>query len=247
MRFGHNGLVSRVRIAYLAAYAALAALGEALVSRPALLWLRGQGVLRAALPWEVPLGGLAFLLAMLVALATLRLATQAALGRRPRVPQHAAFLLLLALAFALRSQAGEPLPPRDPSPALLAGLRALAVELDRDYRDGYAPEAAKLDAVLAQLPLPGFRRLGRALPLRVRVIASDSAQAEPLPGDAPGTLYIALSTDRTAARLTALSLHGVLKLPSGKPALIEAHTGTHSLPGRDPLVPAYPGMRTVTQ
>ena len=48
-----------IRLLYLAAYAALAALGEALVARPGLLWLRGQGLLRAALPWDVPLGGLA--------------------------------------------------------------------------------------------------------------------------------------------------------------------------------------------
>jgi hypothetical protein len=247
VRFGHNGFVSGVRIAYLAAYAALAALGEALLARPALLWLRGQGILRAALPWEVPLGGLAFLLALLVAGATLFLATQAALGRRLQLSQHAAFLLLLALAFALRSQAGEPRPPPDPSPALLAGLRAVALELDRDYRDGYAPNAAKLDLILAQLPPPGFRRLGRTLPLRVRVLPADAAQIEALVGDAPGTIYIALSKDRASVWLTALSLPGVLKLSSGKPALIEAHAGTHSLPGRDPIVPAYPGMRSVTQ
>ena len=32
-----------------------------------------------------------------------------------------------------------------------------------------------------------------------------------------------------------------------RPAVIEAHTGTHTLPGRDRLVPAYPGMRSVTR
>ena len=30
-------------------------------------------------------------------------------------------------------------------------------------------------------------------------------------------------------------------------SLVEAHTGTHSLPGRDPLVPAYPGMKGITR
>lgn len=236
-----------MRIAYLAAYAALAALGEALVARPALLWLRGQGLLRAALPWDVPLGGLALLLALLVALATLWLASQAALGKRPRVSMHAAFLLLLALCFGLRSVAGEPQPPRDPSAALLAGLRTVAEQLDRDYRDGYAPDSARLDSTLAQLPQPGFLRLGRTLPMRVHLLSSDAAQTEPLAGDAPGTIYLSLSSDRVAVRLTALSLHGLLKLASGKPALIEAHKGTHSLPGRDPLVPAYPGMRSMTE
>src|SRR3954470_17531758 len=40
-RLGHNVLVTGVRIAYLAAYGALSALGEALVARNALIWLRG--------------------------------------------------------------------------------------------------------------------------------------------------------------------------------------------------------------
>jgi hypothetical protein len=240
--------VSGVRIAYLAAYAALAALGEALVARPALLWLRGQGLLHAALPWDVPLGSLSFLLALLVALLTLWLASQAALGQRPRVPMHAAFLLLLALCLGVRAQAGDPQPPRDPAATLLAGLRTVAEELDRDYRDGYSPDEARLDSALAQLPPSGFRRLGRATPLHVRLLPSaGGAQTEPLAGDDPGAIYLAISSDRTAAWLTALSLRGVLKLPSGKPALVEAHKGTHSSPGRDPLVPAYPGMRSVAQ
>jgi hypothetical protein len=251
VRFGHNGLVSGVRIAYLSAYAALAALGEALVARPALLWLRSQGILRAALPWEVPLGGLAFLLAALVALSTLWLAAGVALGRRPRVPQHAAFLLVLAACLAVRAWSGEPRPPRDPAPALLEGLRTAAAELDRGYHGNYASDTSRLDAVLAQLPPPGFRRLGCALRLHARVLAlADGAQAEPLAGDEPGTIYVAVSKDRTAAWLTALTLRAgrpdILRTLSGKPVLIEAHSGTHSLPGRDPLVPLYPGMRSVT-
>jgi hypothetical protein len=122
-----------VRIAYLAAYAALAALGEALVARPALLWLRGQGLFRPALPTEVPLGGLAFALAALVALATLWLAAGAALGRRPHVPQHAAFLLLLVVCLAVRAWSGEPQRPRSPAVSLLDGLRLVADALDRDF------------------------------------------------------------------------------------------------------------------
>ena len=247
MRLGHNGFVSGLRIAYLAAYAALAALGEALVARPALLWLRGQGLSAPALPWDVPLGGLALLLAALVAASTLWLAGSAALGRRPRVPQHAAFLLLLALCLAARAGSGEPLPPADPAPALLEGLRTAAAALDRDYLGAYVPDAAALDSSLANLPAPGYRRLGRTLPLHVRIIPSAAAaQLDPLPGDAPGTLYLALSADRKSVWLTALALRSVLRLASGRPALIESHAGTHSLPGRDPQVPAYPGMRSIT-
>ena len=247
MRLGHNGFVSGVRIVYLAAYGALAVLGEALVARPALLWLRGQGLLRVALPWDVPLGGLSFLLASLVALATLWLAARAALGRRPRLGQHTAFLMLLALCLALRASAGDPRPPADPAPALLEGLRTVAAALDRDYRDAYALDSAPLDAALSKLTAPGYRRLGRALPLHVRVLSpAVGAQLDPLAGDAPGTIYLAASPDRQSVWLTALALRNVLHLSSGKPALIEAHAGTHSLPGRDPLAPAYPGMRSIT-
>lgn len=238
--------MSGVRIAYLAAYAALAALGEALVAGRALLWLRGQGLFHAALPWDVPLGGLSLLLAALVAIATLWLASAAALGKKPRVPQHAAFLLVLALCIAVRTQSGEPRSPRDPVPALLDGLRVAAAELDRDYRGSYVPDAGPLSAALAQVVPPGFRRLGRSISLHARLLsASEGPQLEALPGDQPGTIYVAVSRDRTAAWLTALDLRGVLKLTSGKPALIEAHAGTHSLPARDQLVPAYPGMRSL--
>ena len=233
-----------LRLAYLAAYAALAALGEALVARAALLWLRGQGFLHPALPWEVPLGGWAAAFAALVALLTLWLASEAALGHKPRVPLHAAFLALLVGCFAVRSWGGEPRPPRDPAPALLDGIRAAATELDRGFHGAYTPDAAQLDSALAQVTPPGFRRLGRGIPLHARVLSgADGPQLAPLPGDEPGTVYVSISPDRTAAWITALTLGGALKLASGKPALIEAHGGTHSLPGRDPLVPAYPGMR----
>jgi hypothetical protein len=235
-----------LRIAYLAVYATFAAVGEGLVARPALLWLRGQGILGAALPWEVPFGALALTLAALVALATLWLASGAALGRRPRVPQHAAFLILLGACLALRAATPAPSPPRDPGPALLQGLRAAAEEIDRDFHGAYAPDASQIDGALARIASPGFRRFGRSLPLHARVLsAAAGPQLVPLPGDEPGTIYVAVSKDRTAAWLTALALGGTLRTTSGQPALIEAHAGTHSLPGRDPLVPAYPGMRGV--
>lgn len=236
--------MSGVRIAYLAAYAALAALGEALVARAGLLWLEGQGLFHVALPWEVSLGGWALLLAAVLALMTLWLAAAAALGRRQRLGQHALFLLVLALCLAVRTWGGEPAPPRDPSPTLFDGLRAAAGELERDFHGLYAPDAAQLNGALAQVGPPGFRRLGRGIPLHARVLSgADGPQLVALPQDLPGTIYVALSQDRRAAWLTALSLQGVARLGSGKPALIEAHEGTHSTLGRDPLMPAYPGMR----
>lgn len=224
-----------VRIVYLAVYAALAALGEALVAKPALLWLRSQGVLRAALPWEVPFGALALLLAALLAALTLALAAQAALGARPRVPQHALFLCVLGACFALRFAAGEPRPPPDPAPRLYQGLRAAAEQLDQAFAGTYAP-------MPLQLGDSPFRRFGRTPPLRARFLDdADGPQRTPLAGDAPGTIYVAIGRDRTAAWLTALSIGGVLK------NAIESHAGTHSLPGRDALVPAYPGMRSATE
>ncbi|HEY4730916.1 MAG TPA: hypothetical protein VIH41_07295, partial [Myxococcales bacterium] len=55
-----------------------------------------------------------------------------------------------------------------------------------------------------------------------------------------GTIYLSLSRDRQTAWFTALTLDGVLQMSSGKPAIIEAQAGTHSLPGGDPALPAYP-------
>ena len=63
----------------------------------------------------------------------------------------------------------------------------------------------------------------------------------------PGTLYVAISSDRRTAWLTALGLGGVQRSSSGQPALIEARAGSHSPVGRDPLVPAYPRMRGATR
>jgi hypothetical protein len=234
-----------VRIAYFCAYAAVAALGEALVARPGLLWLRSQGIFRPALAWDVPLGGLLLLCAALLAVFTLWLASDVAQGRRPRMPLHAAFLLLFGICFVLRSTAGDPRPPRDPAPALLDGLRAVADELDRGYAGQYAPDAGQFSSALAQVAPPGFRRLGRGIPLHVRVLsAADGALLDPLEGDQPGTIYVSISKDRQSAWLTALTAgDAVLRLGSGRPAVVEAHGGTHSLPGRDPLVPAYPRAR----
>jgi hypothetical protein len=234
-----------VRVAYFCAYAAVAALGEALAARPGLLWLRSQGILHPALAWDVPLGGLLLLCAALLAVFTLWLASDVARGLRPQMPLHAAFLLLFGICFVLRSTAGDPRPPRDPGPSLLDGLRAAAEELDRGYAGRYAPDESRLRSALARVAPPDFRRLGRGIPLRARILpGADGARLEGIEGDDPGTIYVSISKDRQSAWLTALSEGAaVLRLASGQPALIEAHGGTHSLPGRDPLVPAYPHAR----
>ncbi|HET9751618.1 MAG TPA: hypothetical protein VFP52_01605 [Myxococcales bacterium] len=234
-----------VRLAYFCAYAVVAALGEALVARPGLLWLRSQGIFHPVLAWEVPLGGLLLACAALLAVFTLWLASDVARGRRPQMPLHLAFLLLFGICFVVRQAAGEPRPPRDPAPSLLEALRAAADELDRGYAGQYAPDAGQFSSALAQVAPPGFRRLGRGIPLHARILSgADGARLEALPGDQPGTIYVSISKDRQSAWLTALSEGAaILGLPSGAPAVLEAHAGTHSLPGRDPLVPAYPNAR----
>ncbi|HET7785735.1 MAG TPA: hypothetical protein VFL36_07175 [Myxococcales bacterium] len=234
-----------VRIAYFCAYAVVAALGEALVARPGLIWLRSQGIFHAVLPWDVPLGGLLLSCAALLAVFTLWFASDVAQRRRPQMPLHAAFLLLFGICFVLRQTAGDPRPPRDPAPSLLEALRIAAAELDRSYSGQYAPDAAQFSSALAQVSPPGFRRLGRAIPLHARILSgAEGARLDPLEGDQPGTIYVSISKDRQSAWLTALAGHGtVLRLPSGQPAVVEAHGGSHSLPGRDPLVPEYPRSR----
>jgi hypothetical protein len=233
-----------IRLAYLAAYAALSALGAALVARPAFLWVRSQGLAGAALAWDVPNGALFAASAALLAFLTLWLATGAALRRSSGAPLHLAFLLGVGFCLALRSASGDPRPPTDPAPGLLDALRAAAEELERGWAGQYAPDAAQFSPSLAQVHPPAFRLRGGSLPLHVRVLSgAEGAQLEPLPGDPPGTVYLSVSRDRQTAWLTALTLDGTLKLPSSKPALIEAHGGTHALPGHDPAVPEYPRMR----
>jgi hypothetical protein len=233
-----------IRLAYLCAYALLATVGEALVARPAFLWLRSQGISHAALAWNVPCGSLLAAAATSLALVTAWLASHAATRRRPVLPLHVAFLLLVGTCLALRSASGEPRPPPDPPPALVSALEAAAAELDRSYAGIYVPDAAQFASTLAQVAPPPFRRLGRQLPLRARILAAvEGAQLEPLPEDPPGTVYIAISSDGQSAWLTALSLNGILALPSGRPGIAEAHAGTHSAPGADPRIPSYPRMR----
>ncbi len=230
-----------MRVFYLLVYAGFAALGEALVARPAIAWLRGSGLFRAALPWDVPLGAWATLLAIALAAFTLALSLRFALGFRARVPLHAAFLGLLALCIAVRGTAGEPVPPADPTSRLLDGLRTVAAELDARYAGRYLVDALALDQQLARLAPPGFRLRFRLLPLRVHVLGNASGpQLTPLAFDEPGTLYVALAADARRVWLSALTLEA--GAPTVLRQTVQATAGTHSLPGRDALVPAYPGM-----
>ena len=227
-----------MRILYVCAYAAFAALGEALVARPALLWLRGQGLVRASLPWDVPLGAWALLCSVVLAAFTLALALRLAFGMKPRVAFHAAFLGLVALCLCLRAAAGEPRPAPDPVPVLLDGLRAVAGALDHGYAGRYRVDPLLLEAALEPLPEPGFRRKFRALRMHVRIVPGATGPVlERLPGDEPGTIYVAVAPDEKRVFLSALGLRAAIR------QTITATAGTHSVPGRDPLVPAYPGMR----
>jgi hypothetical protein len=229
------------RRAYLVAYATLAALGAALLARPALLWLHGLGLLRPALPWQIYLGGAAALLAAILAGFAVYLAVRAALGGKLLLPQHSLFLLLVAAALALRSASGEPQPPADPEPRLRAALETAAGVLDAEYaaNSRYSPSAPLLQGALFALPRPGFVYRGRELPLSARILhGMDSAQLETMPGDLPGTIYVCISRDEQRAWLSVTSLDGV------RPGTVQARAGTHSLPGADPALPAYPGART---
>ncbi|HZR11012.1 MAG TPA: hypothetical protein VFA79_20655 [Myxococcales bacterium] len=228
------------RLTYLGSFAALAALGEALVAPPAVLWVRSQGLSSPAIARDVPYGALLLACAVLLALITLALASAIASSRKPRLRLHLALLLAAAASLALRSASGNPGPPPDPRPQLLDALRVAGDELDRGYAGFYAPDAGQLGSALAQARQPPFRRAGRTIPLRARILSGrDGPQMAPLPGDPPGTVYVAISSDRQSAWVTALALERVLTLPAGTPAVVVARGGTHSPPGSDPHLPAY--------
>jgi hypothetical protein len=226
-----------VRGASLALYAGFAALGAALLARPAVLWAEGLGLFRPVLPWPVPLGAAAALLAALIGCFTLAMAMHAVAGTRPRRHSHLAPLLLLALALAVRAASGELVPPTDPAPRLIEGLRTAAGVLDAEYASTrrYAPTAGLLQGALSALPAPGFVHRGRELRLSARILhGMRGAQLEALAGDPPGTIYVCISSDEQRTWLSALALHGVI------PVTVQAHAGTHPAPGFDPLLPLYP-------
>jgi len=233
-----------IRLSYVCAFAALASLGEAAAARPAWLWMKSQGLFRATLARDVPFGALLLGAGALLGLVTLRLASGIALRRRPGPALHAALVLLAGICCSLRHAAGGPRPSPDPGPALLEGLRAAAAALDAGFAGQYLPEIAALAPALARVPSPPIRRLGRPVPLRARILSgAGGPRLDPLEGDPPGTLYVAISGDRQRAWLTVLSLDGALRLPSGQPAVMTSRSGTHALPGADPALPVYPGAR----
>jgi hypothetical protein len=240
-----------VRAAYLAFYGAFAALGAALLAPPALLSLKGLGLWRPALPWEVPLGAVAAGLLFALGALAVRFAVATALGDKPHLLEHAVFLALVAGAVALRTLAADPTPPKDPAPALLQALRTAADATDSQYaaRKSYALDEAALSASLAKLPAPAFVWRGRALPLRARLLPRAAGpQLAPEADDLPGTVLIAISPDQARAWLTVLTLRegrAAVLTSDDRPVQIHARAGTHGAPGRDPLVPAYPSMRAV--
>ena len=228
-----------VRGAYLALYAGFAALGAALLARPAVLWTEGLGLFRPVQPWHVPLGGTAALLAALIGALALAMALNAIAGTRLRRRYHLAFLLLIALALALRAASGELVAPADPAPRLIESLRIAAGVLDAEYAftRRYAPTAGLLQGALSALPPPGFVYRGRELRFSARILHGMSrAQLEALPGDPPGTIYVCISSDEQRAWLSALALHRVI------PVTVQARAGTHPAPGFDPLLPLYPNV-----
>lgn len=230
------------RLAMLSLHGAFATLAIAAVARPAALWVQSEGLVHPVLAWDVPFGALALALLLAISAATIWLAVAVARDVRRGLAVHAVFLALVAACVAFRGLAAAPVRPRDPLPPLLESLRLTAEELDARYDQRYLPDASVLNAALAAAPDAGLRFRFRRLRPHARVLSgSQGPQLEPLPEDEAGTIYVAVSADRQTVWLTALSLGGVLQLPGGRPAQLEAHGGTHSLPGRDAFVPPYPG------
>jgi hypothetical protein len=231
----------RVRAVYLLVYGLLAALGAALLARPAELWIRGLGLFAPALPWHVPAGSTAAALLALLAASSVVLAIAFALGRRLPLGLHAGFLLTVAAAAAVRSL-GEAQPPDSPEPALANALDAAARALDAGYATErrYDPDVRAVQNVLDALPRPGFFLHGRPIGFTARLLHGASGpEPEPLPGDRPGTVYVGIASDGQRAWLSATTLRGktvAMSHPTG-----EARGGARSAPGDDPRLPAYPG------
>jgi hypothetical protein len=243
-----------LRAAYALVYGAAAVFGAALLAPTAVDYVRGLGLVRPVLEVPRPGGAPALVLLVLLGALTMRFALALVQGTRPRLREHAVFLLLIAFAIAVLAASGPGRPAPDPAPALEAGLRATARALEAAWAGArYEPDPAALAAALANLPAPGFVLRGRRLPLLVRLVSRarqgegpDGAVVEALPNDTPGTIYVALSADGTRAWLSALTLgpSGIEPLRVGaRPLVMQARGGTHGAIGGDPLLPAYPARR----
>ncbi|TMA23972.1 MAG: hypothetical protein E6J85_00645 [Deltaproteobacteria bacterium] len=233
-----------LRFFYLAMYAAFAACGAALLARPALRWFLGLGFFSPALPASGFAGLASAALLFLLVAATLAMAIKHALGHKPGLPAHAAFLGLVACALAVRA-ASVPAPPVDPDPALREALRAAAGALDASYavEHRYDPGVNALQAALDALPPSPFRHRAKSLRYSARVLRNaPGPQNDPLPGDLPATVYVAIEPGGQGAWLSATTLrNGRVEV---LPAAIQARSGTHSEPGESLLLPRYPGMRS---
>lgn len=98
-----------LRSTYLAVYGGCTALGAAAVARPATVWAREVGLFGSASPSVTPLGWAFAFLGLAIAACALGIALDVALERKPTQALHAALLVLVAVAAALRTVV-EPLP-----------------------------------------------------------------------------------------------------------------------------------------
>lgn len=249
-----------LRWIYAVVYASFGVAAAALLAAPAHRFLADLGLFHPVLAAPRWADALAILLGAPLAALTLRFGIFFAADLRPRPREHAAFLALVAAAFALRAAGGAPPPPADPAPAFAAALGSLAAALDRSWTasGGYGAEPGALEAALGPVPRPGYVVRGRPLRWRVSVVrAAPSPEAvappplrpieEPLPGDGPCTLYVALSADSARAALTAVALgpegEPTVLRRAGRPVVVRASGGTHGQAQADPLLPAYPGAQ----
>jgi hypothetical protein len=233
-----------IRLFYVATYAAFAGLGAALLARPALHWVRGLGLFAPALPSRDSFGWASVALLVALVVATVAMAVSIAIGRKPPIAAHAAFLGLIACALALRA-ASQPATAVDPDPVLREALGTAASVLDASYavERRYDPDARALQAALDALPPAGFRFHARSIRYTARSLRGAAGpQREALPGDGPETVYVAVAPGGQRAWLSVTTLRdgSVTVLP----AIVEARSGAHVWQGQDPLLPPYPGMRT---
>jgi hypothetical protein len=233
-----------VRFFYVATYAAFAACGAALLARPALNWVRGLGLFAPALPAAGYGGWASATLLVLLGAGTLAMAIALALGHKPGLASHAAFLGLVACALALRAASAPP-SSADPDGALREALRAAAGALDASYAvdHRYHPGANPVQAALDALTPSPFRHRAKPLRYTARLLQkAEGPQRTPLPADLPATVYVAVEPGGQGAWLSVTTLRdGRVEI---LPAVVEARSGTHSEPGETLLLPRYPRMRT---